>query len=69
VFILLEENHYLEHIIFKERITIDLDNIEVIVTWPTPKNVSKTSWLLLAITKMFIEIFSKIAHIITFFIE
>jgi hypothetical protein len=32
--------HYLGHIISKEGITVDPENIKAIMSWPTPKNVA-----------------------------
>ena len=33
--------HYLGHIVYKEGIVVDPKNIEVIMGWPTPMNVSE----------------------------
>ena len=32
--------HYLDHIISEEEISVDLENIEAILNWPTPKNIT-----------------------------
>ena len=59
---------YLGHIISKEDISVDLDKIEAIKNWPTPKNVTEVrSFIRLAgYYRRFIKIFSKVAHAITY---
>jgi hypothetical protein len=59
--------HYLRHIISKEGIEVDPENIEVIRGWSTPKNVTEVrSFMALAgYYSRFIKGFSKIAHPIT----
>jgi hypothetical protein len=59
--------HYLGHIISEEGIAVDLENIEAIKGWITPKNVTKVrSFMGLAgYYKKFIERFSIISHPIT----
>jgi hypothetical protein len=59
--------HYLGHIISKEGIAIDPENIEAIKRWKTPKNVTKVrSFMGLdGYYKRFIAGFSKISHPIT----
>ena len=59
--------HYLCHIISYEGISMDLEKIEAIMNWPTPKNVTDVrSFMGLAgYYRSFIEGFSKVAHTIT----
>jgi hypothetical protein len=59
--------HYLGHIISKDGIAVDPEKIESIREWSTPKNVTKVrSFMGLAgYYRIFIEVFSKIAHPIT----
>ena len=59
--------HYLGNIISKEGIVLDLENIEAIRGWPTPKNVTKVrSFMGLArYYRRFIARFSRISHTIT----
>jgi hypothetical protein len=59
--------HYLGHFISEQGITVDLENMEVIRGWPTPKNISEIgSFMGLAgYYRIFIKSFSKIAHPIT----
>jgi hypothetical protein len=41
--------HYLGHIISEDGITVDLENIEAIIQWPTPRNVTEfKSFMVLA---------------------
>ena len=58
---------YLGHIISKEGLCIDLEKIEAIKNWPTPKNVIEVrSFIgLVRYYRRFIEGFSKVAHSIT----
>ena len=58
---------YLGHIISKEGISVDLEKIEAIMNWTTPRNVTDVrSFMGLArYYKRFIEGFSKVAHAIT----
>ena len=55
------------HIISEEGISVDLENIEAIMNWPTPRNVTDVrSFMGLAgYYRRFIEGFSKVAHAIT----
>ena len=55
------------HIISEEGIAVDLEKIEAIINWPTPKNVTDVrSFMGLAGYYMrFIKGFSKVAHAIT----
>ena len=59
--------HYLGHIISNEGISMDLEKIEAIMNWPTPRNVTAMrSFMGLAGHYMrFIEGFSKVTHSIT----
>jgi hypothetical protein len=62
-----KQNHYLGHIISKDGIAMDPENIEAIREWSAPKNVTEVrSFISLAGYYMiFIEGFSKISHPIT----
>jgi hypothetical protein len=57
----------LGHIISKDGITVDLEKIEAIREWSTPKNVTEVRLFmdLTSYYRRFIEGFSKIAHPIT----
>jgi hypothetical protein len=59
--------HYLGHIISKDGIAVDLENIEAIREWSGKKNVKEVrSFMGLAgYYRIFIEGFSKISHPIT----
>ena len=59
--------HYLGHIISEEGISVELEKIEVIMNWPTPRNVTDVrSFMGLAgYYRRFIEGFSRVAHTIT----
>ena len=59
--------HYLSHIISDEGIFIDLEKIEAIMNWPTPRNVTDVRYFmgLARCYRRFIEGFSKVAHDIT----
>jgi hypothetical protein len=67
VIFLPREIDYLGHIISEQDITMDLEKIQAIRGWPTPRNVSKSrSFMGLArYYKRFITGFSKIVHPIT----
>jgi hypothetical protein len=62
-----EQIHYLGHIILKDGIVVDPENIEAIREWSTPKNVTEViSFMGLAgYYRRFITGFSRIAHHIT----
>jgi hypothetical protein len=57
----------LGNIILEQVISMDLENIEVIRGWPTPRNVLKVRYFmgLHGYYRRFIEKFSKITHPIT----
>jgi hypothetical protein len=59
--------HYLGHIISEQGIAVDLEKIEVIRGWPTPRNLSQVKYFmgLVSYYRRFIVGFSKIAHPIT----
>ena len=59
--------HYLGHIISKEGIAMTLENIEAIMGWPTPHNVSEVRSFveLVGYYRIFIECFSKVVRPIT----
>jgi hypothetical protein len=59
--------HYLGHIISMDGIAVDPENIEAIIEWLVPKNVTEVrSFMgLVGYYRKFIEGFSKIAHPIT----
>ena len=59
--------HYLGHTISEEGIPVDPENIEAIMNWPTPRNVTDViSFMgLVEYYRRFIEGFSKVAHPIT----
>ena len=61
--------HYLGHIISKEGISVDPENIEAIMNWTTPRNVTDVRYFmgLEGYYRRFIEGFSKVAHSITSF--
>ena len=58
---------YLGHIISEEGISVDSENIEAVINWPTPRNVTDVrSFMGLAgYYRRFIEGFTKVAHAIT----
>ena len=58
---------FLGHIISEEGISMDLDKIESIKNWPTPKNVREVRYFmgLPGYYRRFIEGLSKVAHAIT----
>jgi hypothetical protein len=62
-----EQIHYLGNIVLEQGIAVDLENIEAIREWPTPKNVSKIIYFmgLARYYRRFIVGFSKLAHPIT----
>ena len=59
---------YLGHIISEEGISVDLEKIEAIMNWPTPRNVTDVRSFkgLAGYYRRFIEGFSKVAHAITY---
>jgi hypothetical protein len=59
--------HYLGHVILKEGVAVDLENIKEIMNWPTPQNVTKVrSFMGLdGYYRRFIQGFSRIGHLIT----
>jgi hypothetical protein len=59
-----EKIHYLGHIISEQDIAVDLENIEAIRGWPTPRNVSEVRYFmeLVGYYRIFIAGFSKISH-------
>jgi hypothetical protein len=67
LFFYQEHIHYLGHIISKEGIVVDLENIEAIKGWPTPRNVLEVRYFmgLAGYYQTFIKGFSNISHPIT----
>ena len=59
--------HYLGHIILEEGIFVDPENIEAIMNWPTPRNMTDVRYFmgLAGYYRRFVEWFSKVAHSIT----
>jgi hypothetical protein len=59
--------HCLGHIVSKDGITVDVENIEAILGWMAPRNISKirSFMALVGYCMIFITSFSKIAHPIT----
>ena len=59
--------HYLGHIILDEGISVDPENIEAIMTRPTPRNVVdvRSFMGLTGYYRRFIEGFSKVSHPVT----
>ena len=59
---------YLGHIISEEGISVDLENIEVIMNWPTQRNVTDIRYFMgfAGYYRRFIEGFSKVAHAISY---
>ena len=59
--------HYLGHIISNESIYVNLEKIEAIMNWPTPRHVIDVRFFmgLAGYYRRFIEGFSKVAHSIT----
>ena len=57
---------YLGHIISEEGISVDPENIEAIMNWPTPRNVTdvRSFMELVGYYRRFIEGFSKVARAI-----
>jgi hypothetical protein len=64
VFFYQEQIHYLGHIISEQGITVDPENIESIMGWPTPRNVSEVIYFmgLVGYYRRFIVGFSNIVH-------
>ena len=62
-----DKNNYLGHIISDEGISVDLEKIEAIMNWPTPRNVTDVRYFmgLAGYYMRFIKGFSKVAHSIT----
>ena len=58
---------YLGHIISEEGISVDPENIEAIMNWPTPINVTdvRSFMGLVGYYRRFTEGFSRVAHAIT----
>ena len=58
---------YLGHIILEDGILIDLEKIESIMNWPTPRNMTdvRSFMGLVGYYRIFIEGFSMVAHCIT----
>jgi hypothetical protein len=56
--------HYLGHVIYEKGVEVDHDNIQSIIVWPTPRDVTNIrSFMGLAgYYSRFIKIFSKIGH-------
>jgi hypothetical protein len=64
-----EQIHYSGHIISEKGIAVDIEKIEAIRGWPTPKNVSEVGYFmgLVGYYRRFIVGFSNISHHITYF--
>ena len=60
---------YLGHIILEEGILVDPENIEIIMNWSSPRNVTyvRSFMGLAGYYRRFIEGFSKVAHTVTSF--
>ena len=60
--------HYLGHIISDEGIYVDPENIEAIMNWPTPRNVTDVRYFmgLAGYYRRFVKGFSKVSHPITY---
>ena len=61
------EVHYLEHVVSKEGIAVDLENIRAFMEWVAPKNVDEVRYFmgLASYYQRFIKNFSQISYPIT----
>ena len=61
--------HFLHHVISEEGVSVDPKNIESIINFPTPNNVTDVIYFmgLAGYYRRFIKVFSKVSHPITYF--
>ena len=66
----LDKVNFLDHVISKDNILVDLMKIEAIMNWPRPTKITKmrSFFEMAGYYKMFVEGFSKVALLIIRFI-